>query len=366
MKKLFLFVVVLQSLVVTGCKQNDATEVSTTINVSLQTAVDSLLKEKMTEIYALHGQVIVMEVETGAIKALVGLQRNFDGQYVPCENFVYQQEMGSIMKTASLLACLETGKAKLTDVVDVGNGVWQIDDGRIMNDHNWRRGGYGEITLDRAIEISSNIAIGKTVWKLFEENTQDFFDLLDKMSYGQPDSIEGIAGLKPTIYSSPKDSTWDSKRIIWSAIGYERKIAPIQVLTFYNAIANDGKMVKPTLQQDKVEIINKQIANKENVSLMQEVLEHAVSQGLGKRAGSPSFKVAGKTTTSRVDNLIYNDNEAITGFQVGFCGFFPADAPKYSMIVSMNKLGLPASGGGMAGELFHYIVEWMNNHKMVK
>ena len=354
----------------TSCKPNTTKEVTTTIDDSLQSIVDSLLNEKMTEINALQGQVIVMEVETGAIKALVGQQRNFDGQYLQCQNFAYQQELGSLAKTASLLVALETGKAKLSDVVDTGNGVWQIDDDRIMKDHNWLRGGYENITLDRILEVSSNIGIGKTIWNLFKGHEQDFFNKLDSMSFGQPDSIEGIDGLRSNSYSSPKDSDWVNKDIIWSAIGYNRKISPIQMLTFYNAIANNGKMVKPTLTSGNVEIINEQIASKDNVALMQQVLEHVVSQGLGKKAGSPSFKVAGKTATSMVnvsyENYCDEAGSPLSEYQVGFCGFFPADAPKYSMIVSMNKLGLPASGGGMAGELFHYIVEWMNNHKMVK
>ena len=132
MKKLHSWVAILLSLVVIGCKQNATTEVSSTIDNNLQSTVDSLLNEKMTEINALQGQVIVMEVETGAIKALVGLQRNFDGQYIPCQNFAYQQDLGSLTKVGSLLVALETGKVKLSDVIDVGNGVWQIDDDRII------------------------------------------------------------------------------------------------------------------------------------------------------------------------------------------------------------------------------------------
>lgn len=129
-----------------------------------------------------------------------------------------------------------------------------------MRDHNWRRGGYGKISLERVLAVSSNIGMGQAVDKAFHDNQQQFFDLLDKMSFGQPDSIEGISGLKPSSYSSPKDSDWSKWKIWWSAIGFERKMAPIQMLTFYNAIANDGKMVKPTLKTGKVEIINPQIA----------------------------------------------------------------------------------------------------------
>ena len=335
-----------------------------TISPALQHASDSLLNDKLTEINGLQGQVIIMNVQTGEILAMAGRERNFEGKFQPCQNFAYQQELGALTMTVSLLVGLESGKAHLSDVVDTGNGVWQIDDDRIMKDHNWRRGGYGEMTLDRALEVSSNIGIGKTIWKLFKGQERDFFSKLDSMSFGQSNSIEGIKGLRPSVYSSPKDSDWVNKDILWSAIGYNRKIAPIQMLTFYNAIANNGKMVKPTLVPGTAEVVNEQIAKKENIALMQQTLEHVVSQGLGHKAGSAKILVAGKTGTSQVNEYYEGDN-AVSEYQVAFCGFFPANKPKYSMIVSLNKIGLPASGGGMAGDAFHNIVEWMIDNGML-
>ena len=335
-----------------------------TISPALQHAADSLLNDKLTEINGLQGQVIIMNVQTGEILAMAGRERNFEGKFQPCQNFAYQQELGALTMTVSLLVGLESGKAHLSDVVDTGNGVWQIDDDRIMKDHNWRRGGYGEVTLDRALGVSSNIGISKTIWSLFKGHEQDYFNKLDSMSFGQPNSIEGIEGLRPSVYSSPKDSDWVNKDILWSAIGYNRKIAPIQMLTFYNAIANNGKMVKPTLVPGTAEVVNEQIAKKENIALMQHTLEHVVSQGLGHKAGSAKILVAGKTGTSQVNEYYEGDN-AVSEYQVAFCGFFPANQPKYSMIVSLNKIGLPASGGGMAGDTFHNIVEWMIDNGML-
>ena len=335
-----------------------------TISPALQHAADSLLNNKLTEINGLQGQVIIMNVQTGEILAMAGRERNFEGKFQPCQNFAYQQELGALTMTVSLLVGLESGKAHLSDVVDTGNGVWQIDDDRIMKDHNWRRGGYGEVTLDRALGVSSNIGISKTIWSLFKGHEQDYFNKLDSMSFGQPNSIEGIEGLRPSVYSSPKDSDWLNKDILWSAIGYNRKIAPIQMLTFYNAIANNGKMVKPTLVPGTAEVVNEQIAKKENIALMQQTLEHVVSQGLGHKAGSAKILVAGKTGTSQVNEYYEGDN-AVSEYQVAFCGFFPANKPKYSMIVSLNKIGLPASGGGMAGDAFHNIVEWMIDNGML-
>lgn len=335
-----------------------------TISPALQHAADSLLNDKLTEINGLQGQVIIMNVQTGEILAMAGRERNFEGKFQPCQNFAYQQELGALTMTVSLLVGLESGKAHLSDVVDTGNGVWQIDDDRIMKDHNWRRGGYGEETLDRALGVSSNIGISKTIWSLFKGHEQDYFNKLDSMSFGQPNSIEGIEGLRPSVYSSPKDSDWVNKDILWSAIGYNRKIAPIQMLTFYNAIANNGKMVKPTLVPGTAEVVNEQIAKKENIALMQQTLEHVVSQGLGHKAGSAKILVAGKTGTSQVNEYYEGDN-TVSEYQVAFCGFFPANKPKYSMIVSLNKIGLPASGGGMAGDAFHNIVEWMIDNGML-
>lgn len=335
-----------------------------TIVPELQATVDSILNANMTEIgNCLQGQAIVMDVETGEILAMSGLERNYEGKFQPCKNFAYQQELGSLMKTASLLTLFERG-IDSTYVVHTGVGIWGVDDSWVLRDHNWRRGGYGDLNLARAMETSSNIGIGVPVWKFYNGHEQDFFDDLNKMSFGQPDFINGIEGLKPTAYDSPKDSDWVNKYVIWSAIGYNRKMAPIQMLTFYNAIANDGKMVKPTLKTGEIEIINPQIASKDNIKKVQVILEHVVSQGLGRRAGSPMVLVAGKTGTSQVGEYDFGEEPFVTEYQLAFCGYFPADKPKYSMIVSINKLGLPASGGGMAGVVFHDIMEWMITHEM--
>ena len=336
-----------------------------TIVPKLQAAVDSMLRDELEMIDGLQGQAIVMKVQTGEILAMIGLKRDFDKKYQPCNNFSYQQELGSLMMTPSLLALLEVG-VDTGYVVHTGTGVIPVDEERVMKDHNWHRGGYGDINLSRALEVSSNIGIGQTVAKTFRNNQQQFFDLLDRMSFGQPESIDGIEGLTANRYTSPKDSDWLNRRIWWSAIGYERLIAPIQILTFYNAIANDGKMVKPTLKTGEIEIINPQIASKANIKKMQVVLEHVVSLGLGRKAGTPLLRVGGKTGTSQVGEYDFGKDTYVNEYHLAFCGYYPADKPKYSMIVSLNKLGLPASGGAMAGEAFHNIVEWMIDNEMIK
>lgn len=335
-----------------------------TIVPELQSAVDSLLNAQMTEIgNCLQGQAIGMEVQTGEILAMVGLERNFEGKFQTCKNFGYQQELGSLMKTASLLTLFEKG-IDSSYVVHTGTGVWPVEDGYEMKDHNWRRGGYGDVNLARALEVSSNIGISVAVGNYYKGHESDFVGDLNKMSFGQPDNIDGIKELQPIHLNSPKDKEWKNYLLWWSAIGYEQKITPIQMLTFYNAIANDGKMVKPTLKTGEIEIINPQIASKDNIKKMQVILEHVVSQGLGRKAGTPILRVAGKTGTSQVGEYDFGEDTYVDEYQLAFCGYFPADKPKYSMIVSMNKLGLPASGGGMAGVVFHDIVEWMLCHDM--
>lgn len=314
-----------------------------TIDSTLQTNVTAILESKLSEINAQSGQVIVMEVQTGQIKALVGLTKKDSTNYQPCENFSIWQSTG-LMHPISLLAALETGKVKLSDKVDTGNGIYQVQ-GRELKDHNWHRGGYGEITAQEGLAASSNIAIYKTMEKAFGDNPQTFFDLLANMSYGKPDSINGIASLQPYKITE--------KNITWNCIGYEQLISPIQVLTFYNAIANNGKMIQPQLYKDSVVVINPQIASRASIDSLKLALAFNITDGLGHPAKSDKVLVAGMQGTS---SLSTNEDSTKGMYAVEFCGYFPTDNPKYSIIVSINKTGLPASGGLMAGDVFRKII----------
>ena len=359
-----LFAVVAVVLALGGlwlCSQ-DKSNVRTTLVPELQAATDYLLNEELETIDGLQGQVIVMRVETGEILSMVGRERRFDGKFQPCENFGYQQEPGSVMQTAALLAMLETGKVKLEDEVDTGSGVWNIDS-ISMKDHNWHRGGYGKITLASALKNSSNIGISKTVRKVFRGNEKSYFELLDNMSFGQPSTVDGIDELNPMICSSMKDSASASRQMLWNAVGYERKMAPLQILTFYNAIANNGRMVMPMLHQAPVTVINEQIASKENIAKMQHLLYEVVTDGTAKMAKTSLTSVAGKTGTATVKDISINEDASIHEYHVLFCGYFPAEAPKYSVIVSLNKQGLPASSASMAGVVFRKIAEWLTQNE---
>lgn len=337
-------------------------KIGSTIDEDLRRLATGVLNKKLTELNGLQGQVIVMEVETGAIKAMVGLERKYDGSYRPCNNFGYWQEPGQTISTAVMLALLETGEVKLSDEVDVDNGVWALDELNTIRDHNWNRGGYGVINMEHILEVSSNVGISKMVNKVFMGKEQEFFDMLDKMSYGKPDIIEGFPPMRPSSHTSPNDSTWTRKLLLWNAFGYDWTITPIQTLTFYNAIANGGKMVKPTLREGETEVINEQIASKENIAEIQKALYHVVTEGLAKPAGTHLVEVAGKMGDAQVKSLYDSQDSETTEYHVSFCGYFPAFTPKYSIIVSLNKMGLPVSGGLMAGSVFHDIVEWMVHH----
>ena len=323
-----------------------------TIDSTLQTNATAILESKLLEINAQSGQVIIMEVQTGQIKALVGLTKKDCANYQPCENFSVWQSTG-LMHPISLLAALETGKVKLSDKVDTGNGIYQIH-GIELKDHNWHRGGYGELTVQEGLATSSNIAIYKTMEKAFGNNPQSYFNLLANMSYGKPDSITGIANLKPAHIVTPKDNNWTKTAFVWSSIGYNQHVSPIQILTFYNAIANNGKMIQPQLFKDSVVVINPQIASRASIDSLKKALVFNITDGLGQPAKSDKVVVVGMQGTS---SLSTNEDSTKNMYAVEFCGYFPTDNPKYSIIVSINKTGLPASGGLMAGDAFRQFVD---------
>ena len=331
-----------------------------TIDSTLQVTVDSLLKDKMTEICAISGQAIVMEVSTGEVRAMVGLQRRFDGEPEPCRNFGYQQESG-LMKLASTLVLLETGNYDLGNIVDTKEGI-VLFDGIVIKDHNWHRGGYGKITLEEAILFDSNIGICSPLWEQYRNNPRLFFESLEHMGVGKPDSIFGIEELKPII----RDSINNSMDLLYQANGQVLRMAPLQILTFYNAIANDGCMIKPHIYVEEPFIINSQIADSLNIKTIQAVLRKFVINGLGKKANTEKVEVAGYTGQA---DLSLNDEalkveEENHDFNVQFCGYFPAQRPRYSIIVSMNKHAYPASGGGQAAPVFRQIVEYMVDRGM--
>ena len=333
-----------------SCKYKECKNelLSSNLDNALQVKATSILENKLIELNALSGQAIIMEIQTGHIKAMVGLDRKDSADYQPCKNLSQAHE-SALIQPISILAALESGKVTLSDKVDVGNGIYSIQD-RELKDHNWHRGGYGEISIKQGLASSSNIAVYKTMEKAFGNDAQAYFNLLKNMSYGKPDSIAGIANLKPAYFVTPKDSGWSDTAFAWFCIGYNQTITPVQTLTFYNAIANSGKMVQPQLYKDSTTVINPQIASQANIDSLKQALEYVVTDGLGQPAKSDKIQIAGETGTVQLENGNYI---------VEFCGYFPADNPQYSIIVSINKEGLPAAGF-MAGNVFKQIVDYMN------
>ena len=338
MKKTFnpiIILLVCMASFFTNCRQ----EKVSTIDPVLQDTLTAILERKINEINAFSGQAIVMEVQTGEIKAMVG-----EGK---------PQESSGLMRTVSMLAALETGKVKLSDTVDTGGGVIVIHD-RVMKDHNWHRGGYGEITRLKGMMVSSNIANYLTTKEAFED-AQAYIDMLHRMNYEAEQMV------------TPQDTAWNNTAWAWLTIGYNQLVYPFQMLTFYNAIANEGKMVRPMLYKGETKVINPQIASRENIDSIQLALMMVVKEGLGKPAGSDKVQVAGATGTSQLRMFENETNDkTFHEYSVEFCGYFPADEPKYSIIVSINKIGLPASGGTMAGSVFSEIVDYMVEKENIK
>lgn len=232
------------------------------------------------------------------------------------------------------MAALETGRVSLSDTVDVGEGIY-ISDSDTIKDHNWHRGGYGKITVEWAIAASSRIGEVLIRERAFDDNKSEYEAAIGQIGYGKPDSVKELECIPSTNMATSK-------------------IAPIQLIAFYNAIANHGCMVQPQLYKDSVAIISPQIASKANIDSIRQALERTVVEGLEKRANTNKAKVAGRGGTAQIGNP--DDSTYI----VDFCGYFPADNPRYTILVVLEKQGLPASGHIHAAELFKQIVNSMN------
>lgn len=310
-------------------------------NSALQNHVCSILKENIKKIDAINGQVIIMDCKSGEIKAMVNLMNTKSG-IKPAIGHL--SEPTALMRTVSLLAALEQGKIKPNDSIDTKSGIVDIN-GYSLEDYSWRRGGNGKISVQQGFLLSSNIATYLAVKQAFGKDYAQFHKIITDMGYGLPqDSIKAALPI-------PNDNITLAK----FATGKNQQISPLQILTFYNAIANNGKMVKPTVHKNDTTIIKEQIASKENIATIQQLL---IQKGLTSKAFSDKVPIAGEQGVAVVkedgDNTIYC---------LQFCGYYPSDNPQYSIIVSLNKKGLPASGG-MAGEIVKQIINKYN--KMIK
>lgn len=358
----------------------DGVDIVTTIDVGMQDLAERALVEemKLPEVNAEMGVAILMEVETGDVKAIVNMMRMENGQYAEAINSAisYRCEPGSVFKVASILVALDDGviPGDTSYVIHTGSGVKEMH-GRFMKDHNWRRGGYQDINVARTLEVSSNIGTSEVIDKFYGGHPEKYVEGLRRVGIGEDLKLPLVGYRRPNIRDVDTKTTdrskyWSKTTLPWMSIGYETQIAPINTVTFYNAIANNGKMMQPrfvkkimkdgeTIREFPPVVLKERIAKKETIAMMQTILEHVVSQGLGKKAAplSKAFKVAGKTGTAQIADEHGGYHSGTTRYWLSFAGFFPADNPRYTCIVCLRKTGLPASGGGMSGVVFRHIAE---------
>ncbi len=352
----------------------DGADIVTTIDVSMQDLAERSLIEELKEINANVGVAIVMDVPTGDIKAIVNMEKCFDGEYREIHNHAVSDllEPGSVFKPASILVALDDGVVDTTYHVDTGCGIWQMY-GRDMKDHNWRKGGYRMLSLAQTLWYSSNIGVSRIIDDHYRNHPEKFVEGIYRTGLNDDLKIP-LMGATPARIRMPHRNShgqydnWAKTTLPWMSIGYETQVPPISTLTFYNTIANNGKMMRPrfvskvvkngeTIMEFPPEVMRPQIAKEKSIKELQTILEQVVSVGLGKRAGSPNFKVAGKTGTAQVSKGAGGYKSGGTNYLVSFAGYFPADNPRYSCIVCIQKSGLPASGGSMSGKVFHDIAE---------
>ena len=346
----------------------DGCDIITTLDVDMQDICEKALVDKLKELEAVSGVAILMDVPTGDVKAIVNMTRGQDGNYYEMRNLAISnlQEPGSTFKTASIMVALEDGKITPDYTVDTEKGIKMMY-GQAMRDHNWYKGGYGVIDVNRIMEVSSNIGVSSIIDKFYKDDPQKFVDGLKRMSIDQPLHLQ-IPGEGTPNIKGPKEKYFAKTTLPWMSIGYEVQIPPINILTFYNAIANNGTMVRPrfvtkavkdgdVVEEYPVEVINKKICSDHTLEQIRTILRNVVGHGLAKPAGSDQFHVSGKTGTAQISQGAAGYKSGVRNHLVSFCGYFPSEQPKYSCIVSIQINKGIASGGGMAGSVFGKIAE---------
>ncbi len=359
----------------------DGMDIVTTIDVNIQDLAEQALLDELNEINGEFGVAILMEVQTGDIKAIVNMAKCEDGEYHEVINSAinYRCEPGSVFKPASILVALDDGVCDTSLIIHTGNGAKEMHS-RVMKDHCYPRYGYGDINVARALEVSSNIGVSTVIDNYYSQNPEKYIDGLYRIGIHEDLKLP-LEGYNKPVINYPKlnakGAAEDKTYLPWMSIGYNTQIAPINTLTFYNAIANNGKMVRPRfvkavkkdgeiIEEYPTEVIKEHIAKPSSIETLKTILRHVVSQGLGKKAGSKLFEVSGKTGTAQVSQGSKGYKSGTTGYWISFAGFFPSDAPRYSCIVCIRKWGLPASGGNMCGPVFRTIAEGVMARDVVR
>ena len=346
----------------------DGNDIITTIDVNLQDVAENALLSQLIRQDAHHGTAVLMEVKTGDIKAIVNLEKGKDGKYRESYNYAIGEstEPGSTFKLASLLVALEDGVIKLSDSIDTGNGVVRFYDKDIRDS---RHGGYGKLTVKEAFEVSSNVGISKLIYENYHNRPSDFVDRLYAMRLNEKLDVE-IKGEGTPEIKYPGDKYWSGISLPMMSHGYEIRMTPLQILTFYNAIANNGKMVKPkfvkeiryhgeVIKRYRSEILSPSICSKETIRKAVEMLEGVVENGTATNLKNDNYRIAGKTGTAQIANEKYGYTfESKVSYQASFVGFFPSDDPMYSCIVVVNSPSNSVYYGNLvAGPVFKEIAD---------
>lgn len=339
-------------------------DVITTIDIDIQDVAENALMKNLILNNADHGCAILMEVSTGHIKAIANLTRTSEGVYDEKYNYAIGEssEPGSTFKLFSFVAGLDDGMIDLDDTVNSGK-IKYFD--RQMKDSH--KEGYGVITVRKAFEVSSNVGVSQAIFKAYKNNPQRFVDKLYSMRINLPLGLD-IGGEALPVVKNTKNRSWSRVTLPWMSIGYEVALTPLQILTFYNAIANNGKMVKPlfvseirkmgkTVEYFNPIVLKDSICSKSTVAKAKSLLEGVVENGTGRNLKNLVYKIAGKTGTAQVamNNKGYKGN---LSYKASFVGYFPADNPKYSCIVVVNNPSKGAYyGGAVAAPVFKAIAD---------
>ncbi|HMM10523.1 MAG TPA: penicillin-binding transpeptidase domain-containing protein [Bacteroidales bacterium] len=342
-------------------------DVVCTIDVNIQDVAQQALRRNLEENQASQGCAILMEVQTGHIIAIANLSLNTKtGKYEERINLAIAEsvEPGSTFKLASMLVLLDDNKVKPSDPVYIGNGQMQFHN-RIMKDVHPIRDGHTNVR--EIFEKSSNVGIAKLIWNNYSSKPERYIDRLYDLGINAPLGIEIMGEGKPKIKHPSNKQYWYGTSLAWMSIGYELQMTPLQVLTLYNAVANNGRMVKPlfvkeirqgntVIEKHDPVVIKERIASQATIDTLRRLLEGVVERGTGKALNNNAYKVAGKTGTAQIADK--NKGYDKQNYNASFVGFFPADDPKYSciVVVSRPKAG-KIYGGAVAAPVFREIAD---------
>ena len=343
----------------------DGYDIISTIDVYIQDIAHHALLKQLEYYQADHGCVVVMETKTGEVKAISNLGRSESGNYYETINYAVAEshEPGSTFKLVDLIALLDDEKVDTSQVYDSKGGDITYRGRHVRDSH---KGGYGKISLARGFEVSSNTVLVQAVYENYKDNPEQFVNRLNNLGLNKPLGLpfkgEGI----PYV-PQPSDKKWSAISLPWMAFGYGVSMTPLQTLTLYNAVANNGEMVKPqfvkeikewnkTIKKFDKQVINPKICSDDALAKIKAVLGNVVKRGTGSKLYSKDFSMAGKTGTAQVD---YHKGDGKMYYASSFVGFFPADEPKYSCVVVVHKPNVAAGyyGADVAGPVFKRIAQ---------